>query len=69
MEGEKMGSLQKGFLKLKCLSSLKILTSILFEETHGALLSLRLSFFARSIEDLGVLMIFEQKISSSKTFF
>jgi hypothetical protein len=33
------------------------------------LLSLRLSFFARSLEDLDVLMIFEQKITSSKTFF
>jgi hypothetical protein len=36
MEGEKMGSHRKGFLKLKCLSPLKMLTSHLFEETFGA---------------------------------
>jgi hypothetical protein len=53
MEGEKMGSHQKGFLKLKCLSPLKMLTSPLFEETFGASF-----FFAQSLEDLGVLMIF-----------
>jgi hypothetical protein len=62
MEGEKMGSHQKGFLELKCLSLLKILTSPLFEETFGA-------FFALSLEDLGVLMMFETKIISSKTSF
>jgi hypothetical protein len=28
-----------------------------------------LFFFAPSLEDLGVLMIFEEKITSSKTFF
>jgi hypothetical protein len=67
MEGEKIGSHQKGFLKLKCLSPLKMLTSPLFEETLGAFLSL--PFFAPSIEDLGVLMIFEEKITSSKTSF
>jgi hypothetical protein len=42
-----MGSHQKGFLKLKCLSPLKMVTSPLFEETFGA-------FFAPSLEDLGV---------------
>jgi hypothetical protein len=36
MEWEKMGSHQKGFLKLKCLSPLKMVTSPLFEETFGA---------------------------------
>jgi hypothetical protein len=36
MEGEKMGSHQKWFLKLKCLSPLKMLTSFLFEVTFGA---------------------------------
>jgi hypothetical protein len=44
MEGEKIGSHWKGFLKLKCLSPLKILTSPLFEETLGAFLSLPLFF-------------------------
>jgi hypothetical protein len=68
MEGEKMGSHRKGFLKLKCLSPLKMLTSPLFEETLGAFVSLPL-FFAPSLEDLGVLMIFEEKITSSKTSF
>jgi hypothetical protein len=63
MEGEKMGSHRKGFLKLKCLSPLKMLTSPLFEETFGA------TFFSPSLEDLGVLMIFEEKITSSKTSF
>jgi hypothetical protein len=48
IEGEKMESHQKGFLKLKCLSPLRILTSPLFEETPRAFLSLPLfssSFF------------------------
>jgi hypothetical protein len=56
MEGEKMESHWKGFLKLKCFSPLKILTSPLFEETLGAFLPLFLSlffFFALSLEDLG----------------
>jgi hypothetical protein len=61
-----MRSHRKGFLKLKCLSPLKMLTSPLFEETLGAFLSL---FFPPSLEDLGVLMIFEEKITSSKTSF
>jgi hypothetical protein len=68
MEGEKMGSHQKGFLKLKHLSPLKMLTSHLFEETFGAFLFLSL-FSAPSLEDLGVSMIFEEKITSSKTYF
>jgi hypothetical protein len=62
-----MRSHQKGFLTLKCLSPLKMLTSPLFEETLGAFLSL--PFFVPSLEDLGVLMIFEEKITSSKTSF
>jgi hypothetical protein len=62
MEGEKMESHRKGFLKLKCLSPLKMLISPLFKETFGA-------FFAPSLEDLGVLMIFEEKITSLKTSF
>jgi hypothetical protein len=39
-------------------------------KTLGAFLFLPLSlFFAPSLEDLGVLMIFEEKIISSKTSF
>jgi hypothetical protein len=51
-----MGSHRKGFLKLSCLSPLKMLTSPLFEETLGGFLSL--PFFAPFLEDMGVLMIF-----------
>jgi hypothetical protein len=55
MEGEKMRSYRKGFLKLKCLSLLKMLTSPLFKETFGAFLfflflSLSLSFLGPSLE-------------------
>jgi hypothetical protein len=69
MEGEKMESHQKEFLKLKCFSPLKILTSLLFEETIGAFHFPSLFFHTPSLEDLGVLMIFEEKITSSKTSF
>jgi hypothetical protein len=46
MEGEKMESHQKGFLKLKCFSPLKILASPLFKETLGAFLFLPLFSFS-----------------------
>jgi hypothetical protein len=65
-----MESHQKGFLKLNCFSPLKILTSPLFEETLGAFLFLPLFFFffsifyAPSLEDSVVLMIFDEKITS-----
>jgi hypothetical protein len=49
MEGEKMRSHRKGFLKFKCISPLKMLTSHLFEETPGAFLSLPLSSFFCSV--------------------
>jgi hypothetical protein len=61
-----MRSHRNGFLKLKCLSTLKMLTSHIFEETFGAFLSF---FSAPSLEDLGVLTIFEEKTTSSKTSF
>jgi hypothetical protein len=68
-EGEKMRSHQKGFLKLKCLSPLKMLTSSLFEDTFGVFF-FSISFSsAPSLEELGVLMIFEEKITSSITSF
>jgi hypothetical protein len=70
MEGEKMGSHRKEFLKLKRLPPLKMLTSPLFGETFGVFLFLSLSLFsALSLEDLGVSIIFEEKITSSKTSF
>jgi hypothetical protein len=68
-----MRSHRKGFLKLKRISPLKMLTSPLFEETFGAFLFififLSLSFSAPSLEDLGVSTIFEEKITYSKTSF
>jgi hypothetical protein len=65
MEGEKMEPCQKEFLQLKYFSPLKILTSPFYFKRL-----LELSFFhALSLEDLGVLMIFEEKITSSKTSF
>jgi hypothetical protein len=70
MEGEKMISHRKGFLKLKYLSPLKMLTSPLFEKTFGAFFFFFHSLFsAPSLEDLEVFMIFEEKITSSKTSF
>jgi hypothetical protein len=59
------------FLKLKCFSPIRILTSPLFEQTFGTFLVFSLFsfvsiiflslFYAPSLEDLGVLMIFEEK--------
>jgi hypothetical protein len=74
MEGEKMESHQKGFfLKLKCCSPLRILTSPLFEETLGAFLFLPLFslFFSmlRLLRTWGVLMILEEKNHFFKNFF
>jgi hypothetical protein len=48
---------------------IKILTSPLFEETLEAFLFLPFSlfFYAPSLEDSGVLVIFVEKITSSKT--
>jgi hypothetical protein len=76
IEGEKMGSHRKGFLTLKRLSPLKMLTSLLFEETFGAFfifififLSLSLFFQLRILRTLWASMIFEEKITSSKTSF
>jgi hypothetical protein len=69
-----MESHQKGSLKLKCFSPLKILTShficggswSFFFFFHSLFF---LFFYAPSLEDMGVLMIFEVKITSSKTSF
>jgi hypothetical protein len=69
MEGEKMESHRKGFLMLKGLSPLKMLAFPLFGETFGAFHFLSLSLLAPSLEDIGVLMIFEEKITSSKPSF
>jgi hypothetical protein len=58
-----MESHQKVFLKLKCFSPLKILTSPFILRDSCSF------FYALSLEDLGFLMIFEEKITSSKTSF
>jgi hypothetical protein len=74
MEGEKMESYKKVFLKLKCFSPLKISTSPLFEETLGSFF-LSFSFFqyfffyALSLEDLVFLMILEEKNYFFNNFF
>jgi hypothetical protein len=76
-----MESHQKGSLKLKCFSPLKILTSpfylrrllsyfyFLFFLFPFSTFFLFFLFYAPSLEDLGVLMIFEEKITSSNTSF
>jgi hypothetical protein len=73
VEGEKMESHKKGFLKLKYFSPLKILTFPLFEETLRAFFlsffSPSLFHFAPSLEYWGVLIILEEKITSSKIYF
>jgi hypothetical protein len=53
MDGEKMESHRKGFLKLKYFSPLKILTYPLFEETLVVFLSLPLSLFCSVSWGLG----------------
>jgi hypothetical protein len=77
MEGEKMESHRKGSLKLKRFSPLKILTSpficgdswSFFLFPFSSIFLFFLFFYALSLEDLGILMIFEEKITSSKTSF
>jgi hypothetical protein len=77
MEGEKMDSCKK-ILKLRYFSPLKILTSpILFAETLGAFFpssffntfSLSLFSMLRLFEDLGILMINEEKRTLQKFLF
>jgi hypothetical protein len=74
--GENVITSKRIFLKLKCFPPLNILTFPLFEETLGAFLFLSLFslffsflFYDPPLEDLGVLMIFEEKITSSKISF
>jgi hypothetical protein len=72
MEGEKMESHQNGSLKLKCFSPLKIFTSPFILEDSWSFFPFSyffLFFYAPSPEDLGLLMIFVEKISYSKTSF
>jgi hypothetical protein len=71
-----MESHQKGFLKLKYFSPLRILTSPLFEETLGAFLFFFLSFLILFLyfsvlcllRTWGVLMIFDEKYHFFKNF-
>jgi hypothetical protein len=63
--GKKMESHQKEFLKLNYFSPIKILTSPFIWRDYWSFPFLH----APSFEDSGVLMIFEEKITSSKTSF
>jgi hypothetical protein len=70
--GENGITSKKVFLKLKCFSLIRILTFPLFIETIRAFLFL--SFFSlfsmlNLLRTWGVLMIFEEKIASSKNSF
>jgi hypothetical protein len=71
LEGKKMGSYKKNFEVAMFFSSQNINFPFLFEETLEAFLFPSLFFFlyAPSLEDSGVLIIFEEKITSSKTYF
>jgi hypothetical protein len=68
--GRKWDHIEKDFWSWSVFLLSKCLTSPLFEETFAAFFFFFLSLFsAPSLEDLGVLMIFEEKITSSKTSF
>jgi hypothetical protein len=77
MEGRKWNHIKKKILNLKCFSPLRILTSLLFEETIGAFFSFSSFFlffqyvFSLSLLHclLGVLMIFKEKNHFFKNFF
>jgi hypothetical protein len=69
MEGEKIESHQKGFLKLKYFSPLKILTLFYLKRLLKLFFLLLAFLYAPSLEDSRVLMIFEEKIIFSKTSF
>jgi hypothetical protein len=61
--GRKWNHIKKSFWGWSVFLLSKYWLPLLFEETLGAF------FYASSLEDLGVLMIFEEKITSSKTSF
>jgi hypothetical protein len=79
MEGEKMESYKKGIWSWSVFLLWKYWLPLLFKEILGAFLSLfsilflplslSLSFYAPSLEDLGVLMILEEKNHFFKNFF
>jgi hypothetical protein len=79
MEVEKMEWYKKGFQSWSVFLISKYWLPLLFEEIIGAFLSLFFNtfsssfslslFYAPSLEDLGVFMILEGKITSSKTSF
>jgi hypothetical protein len=70
--GGENGITSKRIFEVEVFSPLKILTSLYLKRLLAFLsppLFSSLFFFAPSLEDLGVLMIFEEKIASSKTSF
>jgi hypothetical protein len=73
MEGEKMGSLKRIFEVEAYFSSQNVNFPFIWRDfwsffSFSSSISLSL-FLAPSLEDLGVSMIFEEKITSSKTSF
>jgi hypothetical protein len=80
LDGEKMESYKKEYFKLKCFSPLKILTSPFYLKrlvdlsffSFFSILFLPLFlffFYAPPLEDLGVLMILEEKNHLFNNFF
>jgi hypothetical protein len=65
-KGEKIESHQKGFLKLKCFSPQKILTSPLFEETLLAFLSLPIFFLLNLLSTWGFWWYLRRKLFLQK---
>jgi hypothetical protein len=74
MEGKKMGSYKNDFEVAMFFSSQNIDFPFLFEETLGAFIFIFLSFFfffsmLRLVEDMGILMITEEKNTLQKFLF
>jgi hypothetical protein len=68
--GRKWNHIKKDFLSWSIFPLSKYWLLLLFKETLGSFLFPFLSFlYALSLEDSGVLMIFEEKITSLKTYF
>jgi hypothetical protein len=67
--GGENGITSKTIFEVEVFFSSQNINFPLFEETLGAFLSLPLFFSTPSLDDFGVLMIFEEKITSSKSSF
>jgi hypothetical protein len=71
IEGEKIESHKKGFFEVEVFFPCQNIDFPFYLKRHLELFFFLLSFFicAPSVEDSGILMIFEKKIASSKTSF